>query len=58
MVRLYLQLFVEGLMSYLCYLCFCVHSDVQCLLCCVFILFVCRRRLIYPMCQFLWIVYF
>jgi hypothetical protein len=38
-VRLYLQLFVGGLMSYLRFLCFFAHSGVQDLLCCVFVLF-------------------
>ena len=28
-VRLYLLLFVEGLMSYLCYLCFLAYNGVQ-----------------------------
>ena len=56
-VRLYLQLFVVGLMSYLRYLCLFAHSDVQHILCCVFDLFF--LRLVYPMlpvsqdCQFL-----
>ena len=35
-VRLYLQLFVEGLMSYLCYLCLFAYSGVQHISCCVF----------------------
>jgi len=39
-VRLYLQLFVGGLMSYLRYLCLFAHSGVQSILCCVFVLFV------------------
>ena len=39
-VRLYLQLFVGGLMSYLRYLCLFAHSGVQHILCCVFALFV------------------
>ena len=38
-VRLYLQLFVGGFMSYLRYLCFFGDSDVQHILCCVFVLF-------------------
>jgi len=38
-VRLYLQLFVEGCMSYLHYLCLFAHSGVQYILCCVFVLF-------------------
>jgi hypothetical protein len=56
-VRLYLQLFVVGLISYLCYLCLLAHSGVQHILCCVFDLFF--LRLVYPMlpvsqdCQFL-----
>jgi hypothetical protein len=39
LVRLYLQLFVGGSMSYLRYLCLFVHSVVQHILCCVFALF-------------------
>jgi hypothetical protein len=39
-VRLYLQLFVGGLMSYLRYLCLFANSGVQHILCCVFALFV------------------
>jgi hypothetical protein len=35
-VRLYLQLFVRVLMSYLRYLCFFAHSGSQHILCCVF----------------------
>ena len=38
-VRLYLQLFVGGLMSYLRYLCLFTHNGVQHILCCVFVLF-------------------
>ena len=38
-VRLYLKLFIEGLMSYLRYLCFFAHSGVQHILCCVYVLF-------------------
>ena len=38
-VILYLQLFVGGLMSCLCYLCLFVYSGVQHILCCVFVLF-------------------
>jgi hypothetical protein len=34
-VRLYLQLFVGGLMSYLRYLCLFVYSGIQHILCCV-----------------------
>ena len=36
-VRLYLQLFVGGLMSYLRYLCLLVHSCAQHTLCCGFL---------------------
>ena len=39
-VRLYLQLFVGGLMSYLLYLCLFAYSGVQDILCCVFFVFV------------------
>ena len=55
-VRLYLQLFVGGLMSYLRYLCFFAYGNVQHILCCVFVLlfFV----LCDLCCQFLWIVHF
>ena len=35
-VRLYLQLFVAGLMSCSCYLCLFTYSGVQHILCCVF----------------------
>ena len=35
-VRLYLQLFVGNIMSYLCYLYLFAHSGVQHILCCVF----------------------
>ena len=38
-VRLYLQLFVGGLMLYLRYLCLFVYSGVQHILCCVFVCF-------------------
>ena len=48
LVRLYLQMFVEGLKSYLRYLCLLMHSGIQHILCCVFC-FVCLRRLVYPM---------
>ena len=47
LVRLYLQLFVGGLISYLRYLCLLAHSGVQHILCCVFC-FV-SLRLVYPM---------
>jgi hypothetical protein len=39
-VRLYLQLFVGGLMSYLRYLCLLAYSGVQHILGCVFALFI------------------
>ena len=39
-IRLYLQLFVGGLMFYLRYLCLFAYSGVQHILCCVFGLFV------------------
>jgi hypothetical protein len=42
-VRLYLQLLVEGLMSYLCYLCLFVYNDVQHILCWFFCGFFCLR---------------
>ena len=48
-VRLYPQLFVGGLMSYLHYLCFWACSGVQHILCCVFVLFVFVLCLMYPM---------
>ena len=44
-VRLYLQLFVGGLVSYLLYLCLLVCSGVQHILCCVFVF----PRLLYTM---------
>jgi hypothetical protein len=52
LVRLYLQMFVGGLMSYLCYLCYlCLlaHSGVQCTVYCVFVLLVFVLCLVYPM---------
>ena len=55
-VRIYLQLFVGGLMSYLRYLCLFAHSGVQHILCCVFVLFFFVLCIL--CCQFLWIVYF
>ena len=55
-IGLYLQLFARELMSYLRYLCLFVHSGVQHILCCVFVLFV--FGLCTPCCQFLWIVHF
>jgi len=42
-VRLYLQLFVGGLRSYLRYLCLLAYSGVQHIVCCVCL------RLVYPM---------
>ena len=39
LIRPYLRLFVWGLMSYLRYLCLVLHSGVQHILCCVFVLF-------------------
>jgi len=55
-VRVYRQLFVGGLMSYLHYLCLFAHSGVQHILCCVFILFV---FVLCTLCyQFLYIVHF
>jgi hypothetical protein len=47
-VRLYLQLFVWGLMSYLRYLCLLVYSVVQHILCFCFVLL----HLVYPMLPF------
>ena len=44
-VRLYIQLFVGGLLSYLRYLCLFAHSGVQYILCCGFFFL----RLVYPM---------
>ena len=64
-VRLYLQLFVGGLMSYLCYLCLVAHSGVQPILCCVFLCSSSSCVTCFPLffvvlcdlfCQFLWIV--
>ena len=55
-VRLYLQLFVGGLMSYLRYFCLFVDSGVQHILCCVFVLFF--FVLCTLCCQFFWIVHF
>ena len=54
--RIYLQLFVGGLMSYLRYLCLFAYSGVQHILCCVFVLFVFVLCIL--CCQFLWIVHF
>jgi hypothetical protein len=56
LVRLYLQLFVGALMSYLRYLCLFVYSGFQHILCCVFALFffvLCTLS-----CQFLCMVHF
>jgi hypothetical protein len=56
-VRLYLQLFVRVLMSYLRYLWgFFAHSGVQHILCCSIVLFI--FVLCSPCCQFVWIVIF
>jgi hypothetical protein len=54
-VRLYLQLFVRELMSYLRYLCLFAHSSVQHILCYVFVLLV--FVLCVLCCQLLWIVH-
>jgi len=54
--EIYLQLFEGELMSYLLYLCLFAHSGVQCILCCVFVLF--AFVLCTLCCQFLWIVHF
>ena len=40
-VRIYLQLFVGGIMSYLHYLCLLAYSGVQHILCCMFLRLVC-----------------
>ena len=55
-IRLYLQLFVGGLLSYLHYLCLFVYIGVQHIMCYVFVLFVFVLFILY--CQFLWIVHF
>ena len=55
-LRLYLQLFVGGCMSYLCYLCLFAYSGVQHILCFVFVLFFFILCTLY--CQFLWIILF
>ena len=47
-VRLYLQLFVGRLISYLRYSCMLAHSELQHILCFVCVCFVCIR-LVYPM---------
>jgi hypothetical protein len=48
-VRIYFQLFVGGLMSYLCYLSLLAHSGVPHILCCVFLLFIFVLYFVYPM---------
>ena len=50
-VRLYLQCFVGGFMSYLRYMYLCAHSGVPHILCCVFALFFFVLCILY--CQFL-----
>ena len=57
LVRLYLQMFVEGLKSYLRYLCLLTYSGIQHILCCVFC-FVCLVSCVPNVCKFLWIVNF
>jgi hypothetical protein len=52
-LRLYLQLFVAGSMSYLFYLCLLAHNGFQHILCCVFALFFLVMCTL--CCQFLWI---
>ena len=54
-VRLYLQLFVEGSMSYLRYMCLFTYIGVQHIMWCVFVLFVFVSCTL--CCQFLWIVH-
>jgi hypothetical protein len=54
-VRLYFQLFVRGLMSYLRYLCLLTHSGVKHILCCVYVLFFLVLCTTYY--HFLWIVH-
>ena len=54
-VRLYIQLFVGELMSYLRYLYLLVHSGVQHILCCIFLLLFFVFCI--QCCQFLWIVH-
>ena len=54
-VRLYLQLFVGGSMSYLRYMCLFTYTGVQHIMWCVFDLFV--FVLCTLCCQFLWIVH-
>ena len=55
-VRLYLQLFVWGLISYLRYLCLFPYIGAQHILCCVFVSFF--FVLCTTCCHFLWIVLF
>ena len=47
MVRLYLQMFVGGLVSYLRYFCFFAYSGVQDILCCVFLLYLSSSCFLY-----------
>jgi hypothetical protein len=54
-VRLYLHLFVGGLMSYLSYLCSLTYSGIQHILCCVLVWFFFDFCTI--CCQFLWIAH-
>jgi hypothetical protein len=53
MLGLYLHLFVGGSMPYLLYLCLFAHRGVQCILCCVFVLFVFVLLLVSLNCPFL-----
>jgi len=55
-VRLYLPLFVRGLVHLLPYLCLLAYSGVKHIVCCVFVLFF--FLLCTLCCQFLWIVHF
>ena len=55
-VRLYVQLFVGGRISYLRYSCLFAYSGLQYIQCCVFVLFF--FVLCTPCCQFLWNVHF
>ena len=52
-VRLYLHLFVDGIMSYLRYLCLFAHSGVQHILWCVFIFLVYPMLPVYLDCPFM-----
>ena len=54
-VRLYLQLFVGGLMSFLRLLCLLTHSGIKHILCCLYVLFFFVLCTIY--CHVLWIVH-